>query len=112
MSGKMDAVMDLYKTVYPHAVMVKNGTWIRIDYKDGSELRSCHSTDLLEEIFSITGKSYEWDSEFKKLFIEYDKNDSWTTGNNWNTKEPPMSKDEFYTVTEIEDSLFDDIGEV
>ena len=110
--NKIQAVMKLYKTVFPNAKLEQRGSWIRID-------DSCayYSNDLLEEIFMETGNMYEWDSENKTLNMIAAHSDScWDTNDSWNTQGPihvtkPASGRQILAAYE-EEGLFDDIGEI
>ena len=74
--NKIQAVMELYESVFPEYqdLLEQAGTWIKIYDGDGSTPSSSYrTTDLLEEIYMQTGKSYEWDDAYGILRVEYER---------------------------------------
>jgi len=116
--GKIEAVMKLYKKVFPHVTLEQRGTWIKVSsgFYAGKEV-NLHSHHLLEEIFAVTGEEWEWDDELKSLY-KNDPNDTWNTNNSWNTNLNDWEINRELVRTSVtvkepeEENLFEDIGEM
>lgn len=123
---KIEAVMKLYQSVYPHVELEQAGTWIRVYPGNGDPASSYRANDLIEEIYTETGTWYEWCPWDKQLkIIHYnkngritDQNDCWSSGDNWNTEKsimPQVATNGMYDNLldkEEPDNIFDDIGEI
>ena len=140
--NKIQAVMELYESVFPEYqdLLEQAGTWIKIYDGDGSTPSSSYrTTDLLEEIYMQTGKSYEWDDAYGILRVEYERDyfqemkereareELWSTEPEareelWSTEPEPDYENALENAgylapketihIEEEAGLFDDIGEV
>jgi hypothetical protein len=110
--GKIEAVVELYKTVFPDVKVEKKGTWIRVyDEQHIKGYRSTYADEIISEIFNKTGNVYRWDGEYKTLdMVAAHKDTLWDTGDSWSTQ-----YDEWNTAPEPEpeeENLFEDIGEI
>lgn len=115
--NKIEAVMKLYKSVFPHTHLERRGVWISVDPCNGYTLPSSfYPNELLDQIFDETGKDYGWDAENKELFL-YDNVDDTKDDDQWNTSEGWNNNPDFILtkddeVEEEDFGLFDDIGDI
>ena len=111
--NKIEAVMELYQSVFPHVELEKCGTsWIRVYPGDGiTPSTPYRSGELLAEIYTETGRMYYWEEEDKEFVLD----DSY--GEVWNIREPvhvtaPATGKQILAAYDEEEGLFDDIGDV